>query len=195
MSAIQYIDMSILPFANYGHVFIYKQATVIFKFAAFLPTFIFPHRARHYQQCLPSKSRKFAAVCFILIFPALTHFFVEQLVLAMSVSGSIRDESLCCADCPPGGPTCAVIALKCPHIQVTIVDLNQQRIDAWNSADFALPIYEPGLEDVVRQARGRNLFFSTNVDKGIEEADLIFVSVNTPTKKSGIGAGFAADLK
>ncbi|KAG6380080.1 UDP-glucose dehydrogenase family [Boletus reticuloceps] len=93
-----------------------------------------------------------------------------------------------------GGPTCAVIALKCPHIQVTIVDINQARIDAWNSKDYKLPIYEPGLEDVVREARGRNLFFSTDVDKGIQEADLIFVSVNTPTKKSGIGAGFAADL-
>jgi UDPglucose 6-dehydrogenase len=94
-----------------------------------------------------------------------------------------------------GGPTCAVIALKCPDITVTIVDLNQARVDAWNSEDFALPIYEPGLEDVVREARGRNLFFSTDVDKGIQEADLIFVSVNTPTKKSGVGAGFAADLK
>ncbi|KAH7929297.1 nucleotide sugar dehydrogenase [Leucogyrophana mollusca] len=93
-----------------------------------------------------------------------------------------------------GGPTCAVIALKCPHIKVTIVDLNQARIDAWNSPEFKLPIYEPGLEDVVRQARGRNLFFTTEVDKGIQEADLIFVSVNTPTKKSGVGAGFAADL-
>lgn len=85
--------------------------------------------------------------------------------------------------------------MKCPHIRVTIVDLNQARVDAWNSPNFALPIYEPGLEEVVRQARGRNLFFSTDVDKGIEEADLIFVSVNTPTKKTGIGAGFAADLK
>ncbi|KAK7444516.1 hypothetical protein VKT23_015194 [Stygiomarasmius scandens] len=93
-----------------------------------------------------------------------------------------------------GGPTCAVIALKCPHITVTIVDVNQARIDAWNNEDFKLPIYEPGLEDVVRQCRGRNLFFSSDVDKGIQEADLIFVSVNTPTKKSGVGAGFAADL-
>ncbi|KAJ7280427.1 UDP-glucose/GDP-mannose dehydrogenase [Mycena rebaudengoi] len=93
-----------------------------------------------------------------------------------------------------GGPTCAVIALKCPHIKVTIVDLNQARIDAWNSPDFKLPIYEPGLEDVVRQCRGRNLFFSTNVEQGILDAELIFVSVNTPTKKSGVGAGFAADL-
>jgi UDPglucose 6-dehydrogenase len=94
-----------------------------------------------------------------------------------------------------GGPTCAVIALKCPHITVTIVDLNKARVDAWNSEDFALPIYEPGLDGVVRAARGRNLFFSTDVDTGIREADLIFVSVNTPTKKSGVGAGFAADLK
>lgn len=75
------------------------------------------------------------------------------------------------------------------------MDLNQSRIDAWNSPDYRLPIYEPGLEDVVRQARGRNLFFSTNIDMAIHQADLIFVSVNTPTKKSGVGAGFAADLK
>ncbi|KAF8241069.1 nucleotide sugar dehydrogenase, partial [Tricholoma matsutake] len=93
-----------------------------------------------------------------------------------------------------GGPTCAVIAVKCPHIKVTIVDLNEARINAWNSPSFELPIYEPGLTDVVRQARGRNLFFSTDVDKAIEEADLIFVSVNTPTKKSGVGAGSAADV-
>jgi len=85
--------------------------------------------------------------------------------------------------------------LKCPHIQVTIVDLNQARIDAWNSPNYDLPIYEPGLVDVVKEARGRNLFFSTSIDKAIQEADLIFVSVNTPTKKSGIGAGYAADLK
>lgn len=94
-----------------------------------------------------------------------------------------------------GGPTCAVIAVKCPHIKVTIVDLSEARIKAWNSSNFELPIYEPGLVDVVRKARGRNLFFSTEVDKGIEEADLIFVSVNTPTKKSGVGAGSAADVK
>ncbi|KAE9391014.1 UDP-glucose/GDP-mannose dehydrogenase [Gymnopus androsaceus JB14] len=93
-----------------------------------------------------------------------------------------------------GGPTCAVIAQKCPDITVTIVDLNEARINAWNDKDFQLPIYEPGLVDVVRACRGKNLFFSTDVDKGILEADLIFVSVNTPTKKSGVGAGFAADL-
>jgi len=97
--------------------------------------------------------------------------------------------------CFTGGPTCAVIALKCPNIQVTIVDLNQARIDAWNSSNHELPIYEPGLVEVVKEARGRNLYFSTDVDRAIQEADLIFVSVNTPTKKSGVGAGYAADLK
>ncbi|KAF9645231.1 UDP-glucose dehydrogenase [Thelephora ganbajun] len=108
---------------------------------------------------------------------------------------AVKVKKICCIGAGyVGGPTCAVIALKCPHIQVTIVDLNQTRVDAWNSLDYKLPIYEPGLEDVVRQARGRNLFFSTDVDKGILEADLIFVSVNTPTKKTGVGAGFAADL-
>ncbi|KAJ3410465.1 UDP-glucose 6-dehydrogenase 1 [Chytridiales sp. JEL 0842] len=91
-----------------------------------------------------------------------------------------------------GGPTCAVIAYKCPDIKVTIVDINQSRIDAWNSKD--LPIYEPGLDDIVFARRGKNLFFSTAVDESIIEADLIFVSVNTPTKKTGMGAGFAADL-
>ncbi|KAJ3352976.1 UDP-glucose 6-dehydrogenase 1 [Entophlyctis luteolus] len=91
-----------------------------------------------------------------------------------------------------GGPTCAVIASKCPDISVTIVDINQQRIDAWNSSK--IPIYEPGLEELVFAQRGKNLFFSTNVDQAIMDANLIFVSVNTPTKKSGMGAGFAADL-
>ncbi|KAJ3111292.1 UDP-glucose 6-dehydrogenase 1 [Physocladia obscura] len=92
----------------------------------------------------------------------------------------------------PGGPTCAVIASKCPDISVTIVDINQQRIDAWNSSK--IPIYEPGLDEIVSVQRGKNLFFSSDVDTAIIEADLIFVSVNTPTKKSGMGAGFAADL-
>ncbi len=92
-----------------------------------------------------------------------------------------------------GGPTMAVIADKCPQYQVTVVDINQARIDAWNSS--ALPIYEPGLDEVVFRARGRNLFFSSDVDKGIREADIIFVSVNTPTKTFGHGAGYASDLQ
>merc|ERR1712048_536471 len=87
----------------------------------------------------------------------------------------------------------ATIALKCPDIQVTIVDMNEARIAAWNTDD--LPIYEPGLKEVVEQCRGKNLFFSTDVQKGVEEADIIFASVNTPTKKQGIGAGRAADLR
>ncbi len=92
-----------------------------------------------------------------------------------------------------GGPTMAMIAKKCPEIPVTVVDINQARIDAWNSD--TLPVYEPGLDEVVKEARGRNLFFTTEVDKGIQEADIIFVSVNTPTKTYGTGAGKAADLK
>lgn len=92
-----------------------------------------------------------------------------------------------------GGPTMAVIALKAPDIQVTVVDMNATRIAAWNSD--TLPIYEPGLDDVVKQARGRNLFFSTEVKATIAEADIIFVSVNTPTKTYGVGAGRAADLR
>lgn len=85
-----------------------------------------------------------------------------------------------------------MIARKAPHIKVTIVDLNQARIDAWNSEK--IPIYEPGLDEIVKECRGKNLFFSTNIEAAINEADLIFVSVNTPTKKSGMGKGFAADL-
>ena len=92
-----------------------------------------------------------------------------------------------------GGPTMAMIALKCPDIDVYVVDINQERIDAWQSE--SLPIFEPGLKEVVKEARGRNLFFSTDVDKAIEAADMIFISVNTPTKTYGVGAGRAADLK
>ena len=93
-----------------------------------------------------------------------------------------------------GGPTMAVIALKCPDIKVTVVDLNAERIAAWNGPLENLPIYEPGLAEVVAEARGRNLFFSTEVDKAIEEAEMIFMAVNTPTKTEGEGAGMAADL-
>jgi UDPglucose 6-dehydrogenase len=92
-----------------------------------------------------------------------------------------------------GGPTMSVIARKCPDYKVTVVDISKARIDAWNSD--RLPIFEPGLDDVVRAARGVNLFFSTDVDRGIQEADIIFVSVNTPTKTFGQGAGRAADLQ
>ena len=92
-----------------------------------------------------------------------------------------------------GGPTMAMIAKQCPDISVHVVDLNQSRIDAWNSD--VLPVYEPGLDQVVREARGRNLTFTTQVDQAISAADMVFISVNTPTKTFGIGAGRAANLE
>jgi len=92
-----------------------------------------------------------------------------------------------------GGPTMAVIANKCPDYKVTVVDISRERIDAWNSN--RLPIYEPGLRDRVEKARGKNLFFSTDIDAEIAAADLIFVSVNTPIKTFGEGAGKAVDLQ
>ena len=95
-----------------------------------------------------------------------------------------------------GGPTMAVIADRCPHIQVTVVDLNERRIVAWNDDDLAqLPVYEPGLAEVVGRCRGRNLHFTTEVDDAIAGADMVFLSVNTPTKTKGIGAGQASDLR
>lgn len=95
-----------------------------------------------------------------------------------------------------GGPTMAIIANKCPEIQVTVVDLNQERIDAWNNPDVTkIPIYEPGLAEIVGENRNKNLFFSTNVDQAIDEAQMIFIAVNTPTKTYGLGKGMAADLK
>merc|ERR1711979_28075 len=106
----------------------------------------------------------------------------------------VRLHHICCIGAGyVGGPTCATIALKCPHVKVTIVDLNEARIAAWNSDD--LPIYEPGLDEVVKRCRGKNLFFSTDVKSAIEEADIIFAAVNTPTKVRGRGAGRAADLR
>ncbi|MCP4974463.1 MAG: nucleotide sugar dehydrogenase, partial [Prochlorococcus sp.] len=95
-----------------------------------------------------------------------------------------------------GGPTMAVIADRCPEIQVQVVDLNESRIAAWNDPDFSkLPVYEPGLDVVVSRARGRNLHFSTEVDAAIADADMVFISVNTPTKTKGLGAGQASDLR
>ena len=92
-----------------------------------------------------------------------------------------------------GGPTMAMIAKFCPEHNVTVVDINKDRIDRWNSDD--LPIYEPGLFEIVREVRGRNLFFITDIASSIKDADIIFVSVNTPTKNFGEGAGKAADLQ
>jgi len=111
----------------------------------------------------------------------------------MSRNGNFARNILCIGAGYVGGPTMAVIAMKCPQYRVTVVDINAERIAAWNSD--ALPIYEPGLLDVVRTARGRNLFFSTDIEQGIRDAEIIFVSVNTPTKTFGTGAGKAADLQ
>jgi len=106
-------------------------------------------------------------------------------------------KNICCIGAGyVGGPTMAMIAKKCPHINVTVVDLNEARIAAWNDPDVAnIPVYEPGLGEVVAEARGRNLFFSTDVNGAIDKAEMIFISVNTPTKMYGAGKGQAADLK
>jgi UDPglucose 6-dehydrogenase len=93
-----------------------------------------------------------------------------------------------------GGPTCAVIAKKCPHLTVTIVDIDAGRIDKWNGGG-PLPIYEPGLAEIVEECRGRNLFFSADVEAAVQRAQVVFVSVNTPTKTCGVGKGKAADLR
>ena len=105
--------------------------------------------------------------------------------------------SICCIGAGyVGGPTMAVIADRCPSIEVNVVDLNEERINAWNSTDLnQLPVYEPGLDEVISRTRGRNLHFSTSVDSAIRAADMIFISVNTPTKKKGLGAGQASDLR
>ena len=105
-------------------------------------------------------------------------------------------KNICCIGAGyVGGPTMAVIALKCPHINVTVVDANPKRIEAWNGPLEKLPIYEPGLAEVVEQTRDKNLFFLTDISKAIDKAQIIFIAVNTPTKIEGEGAGMAADLR
>ena len=111
----------------------------------------------------------------------------------MSKEQSFKKNILCIGAGYVGGPTMAMIAAKCPQYKVTVVDINEEKIKAWQTDD--LPIYEPGLLQVVKTARGRNLFFSTAIDSSIKEADIIFVSVNTPTKTFGEGAGKSADLQ
>jgi UDPglucose 6-dehydrogenase len=105
-------------------------------------------------------------------------------------------KNICCIGAGyVGGPTMSVIGLKCPHINITVVDTDPDRIKAWNGPLDELPIYEPGLSDVVREARGRNLFFSDDIAGNIEKAEMIFMAVNTPTKTEGEGAGMKADLR
>tara|TARA_B100001113_G_scaffold349472_1_gene344934 strand:+ start:391 stop:1776 length:1386 start_codon:yes stop_codon:yes gene_type:complete len=109
----------------------------------------------------------------------------------------MKIKNICCIGAGyVGGPTMSIIAQKNPRIKVNVVDMNTDKISAWNSENLDnLPVYEPGLSKVVKEARGRNLFFSTDVNKHIEQAEMIFISVNTPTKISGEGKGYAADLK
>ena len=105
-------------------------------------------------------------------------------------------KNICCIGAGyVGGPTMAVIAEKCPDIKITLVDSNPDKIAAWNGSLDKLPVYEPGLKEIVKKVRGKNLFFSNDIDKHIDESEMIFIAVNTPTKTEGEGAGMAADLK
>ena len=110
---------------------------------------------------------------------------------------SLSLKKICCIGAGyVGGPTMAVIAENCPEIKVTLVDVDAKRIDNWNSEDLTnLPVYEPGLSQIIMKNRNKNLFFTTNLKEAISEADIIFISVNTPTKTKGLGAGYASDLK
>ena len=104
-------------------------------------------------------------------------------------------KSICCIGAGyVGGPTMAVIALKCPEIKVVVVDKNKDKINLWNGDLNKLPVYEPGLKEIISEVRGVNLFFSTDIDKAINDSEMIFMAVNTPTKTKGEGAGMAADL-
>jgi len=108
-----------------------------------------------------------------------------------------KAKNICCIGAGyVGGPTMAVIADNCPEINITIVDKNVERINLWNDDDLSkLPVFEPGLEEIIRRVRNKNLFFSIDLEAKIKEADIVFLSVNTPTKTKGIGAGKARDLK
>ena len=110
---------------------------------------------------------------------------------------NFKIQKICCIGAGyVGGPTMAVIADNCPHLQINVVDINQKRIDLWNNSDLdLLPIFEPGLSEIIKKCRGKNLHFSNEVEKNIRSADMIFISVNTPTKTKGIGKGKALDLK
>ncbi|MBT6170076.1 MAG: nucleotide sugar dehydrogenase [Flavobacteriaceae bacterium] len=108
----------------------------------------------------------------------------------------MKIKSICCIGAGyVGGPTMAVIALKCPEIRVVVVDNNSDKINQWNNSDLNnLPVYEPGLREIIKKTRNKNLFFSNEIDSAIQESEMIFLAVNTPTKKTGKGAGMASDL-
>ena len=109
----------------------------------------------------------------------------------------ISIKKICCIGAGyVGGPTMAVFAKNCPNIEFEVVDINQERINAWNSNDFTkLPVFEPGLSEIIELVRGKNLIFSTNVHNALRKADMIFISVNTPIKRKGLGAGETSDLR
>ena len=106
----------------------------------------------------------------------------------------MRIKNICCIGAGyVGGPTMSVIALKCPEINITVVDKSEKKIDSWNNKDLSkLPVFEPGLSDVIKKVRNKNLFFSTNIKQAIQTSEMIFLAVNTPTKKKGKGKGMAA---
>ena len=108
----------------------------------------------------------------------------------------MKIKKICCIGAGyVGGPTMAVIAQKCPDIEVNVVDISEEKISAWNSKNLdELPVYEPGLSEVIKETRNKNLFFSNDIDTAILESEMIFVAVNTPTKNYGKGKGMAADL-
>ena len=108
----------------------------------------------------------------------------------------MKINNICCigAGCV-GGPSMSVFAENCPDINFTLVDKNEEKINAWNGDVDYLPVYEPGLKEIIKNTRGKNLFFSTDIDSAIINSDIIFIAVNTPTIKEGPGAGFGADLK
>lgn len=109
----------------------------------------------------------------------------------------MKIKNICCIGAGyVGGPTMAVIALKCPEIKITVVDANKDKINKWNSSNLDdIPVFEPGLKEIISKTRNKNLFFSKDIDKAIEDAEIIFMAVNTPTKEEGEGAGMATDLK
>ena len=125
----------------------------------------------------------------------MTAHYIIELSFIKSISKIIK--KICCIGAGyVGGPTMAVVAKYCPEIRVTVVDINKERIDAWNSEELTnLPIFEPGLKELIEKIRNKNLFFSVDVEEAIRSADMVFISVNTPTKTSGLGAGYASDLK
>ena len=106
-------------------------------------------------------------------------------------------KNICCIGAGyVGGPTMTMMASKCPNLIFNVVDINKERIELWNTKDLSkLPIFEPGLQELIAKTRNKNLFFSSKIKEAIESADIIFISVNTPTKKKGLGAGKSSDLK